>query len=514
LGAILCAILTGKRPVDAADAINLIVLTMKGKLTLPQQYNPKVPGELNAIAKRALQLDPSKRPSALEFVAYLRAYLSGTDLSQYSYSFKERVARTVARHPTATLGLLLGLIIIAVTVFMAQRVEQSRAIQESTERRREALERVKNGMDKAFAFLERGEALGKRGRLGEMDSVLVKSMNAYQSRFLLWKIAELYKRHQLFSRAESVLETAVEAYENPNKELFLLHIITLETDGRIPGTMTNALSRLRAMARKDGHENEFTYFFKGKELGKKKLFHEAIEFYSKAIEYNSTFSMGYNARGLAWFALGQFKKSIADFNRAIQLDPYFDFAYANRGRCHVELSNSKEALTDFNEAIRLNPKHAMAYNNKGVLFSGEKQYKEALPLFSLALKIEPMLVEARVSRAICYYKLKEFSKALKECTAVLKLRPKSIKMYSIRAKTCIQLKKYERAVQDFSSAINLNPKRADLYFNRGLLYIGRKQYRSAVDDWKMVLKLDSSFPKAEIMRERIKAMELKLKDSD
>ncbi|HDI72543.1 MAG TPA: tetratricopeptide repeat protein, partial [Candidatus Altiarchaeales archaeon] len=58
---------------------------------------------------------------------------------------------------------------------------------------------------------------------------------------------------------------------------------------------------------------------------------QAIEYYSKAIEYNPNDASLYNNRGLAYYNLQQYDKAIADYTKAIEIKPDFADAYYNRG---------------------------------------------------------------------------------------------------------------------------------------------------------------------------------------
>src|SRR5687767_4030321 len=100
-------------------------------------------------------------------------------------------------------------------------------------------------------------------------------------------------------------------------------------------------------------------------------FVEAVQFFTKAIQFDSTMVMAYLNRGHAKNKLLDFKGAITDYNRAIKLknltwEESYE-AYFNRGLALASLENMRSALSNFDHAIRLNPQYADAYYNRSIL---------------------------------------------------------------------------------------------------------------------------------------------------
>ncbi|MCY2987212.1 MAG: tetratricopeptide repeat protein [Planctomycetota bacterium] len=71
-------------------------------------------------------------------------------------------------------------------------------------------------------------------------------------------------------------------------------------------------------------------------------------------------------RGCAWYAKGDFDKSIAAFNQALRLNPNHEpayNAYNSRGSAWYAKGEYGEATKDYDQALKLWPDHAAAYTN-------------------------------------------------------------------------------------------------------------------------------------------------------
>jgi formylglycine-generating enzyme required for sulfatase activity len=138
LGAMLVCILTGRSPVDGATATNKIFATLQGRIALPRQRRRDVPAELNSISAKALAVAPGDRYATAEaFVADLRAYLAGEEVSVHRYGLGEVVARMVQRHPTLLVGLVIGSVAaLALALALLAHGREALAVEQAAEQRR------------------------------------------------------------------------------------------------------------------------------------------------------------------------------------------------------------------------------------------------------------------------------------------------------------------------------------------------------------------------------------------
>jgi len=131
-----------------------------------------------------------------------------------------------------------------------------------------------------------------------------------------------------------------------------------ETRAKEKAAYDDAISRLTAIE----------WFEKGYAFCTSGDYRNAINAYTKSIEFNPKYASTYNNRGYAHDKLGNHKQAIKDYNKAIVLDSVDAVAYNNRGCAYIELGNYRKAIKDFNKAIELNPNYAVAYNNRGCAY--------------------------------------------------------------------------------------------------------------------------------------------------
>ena len=63
-----------------------------------------------------------------------------------------------------------------------------------------------------------------------------------------------------------------------------------------------------------------------------------------------TLSCTYNARGIAYYSLGEYQRAVRDYSKAIELDPNDAVAYNNRSLAYRRLGQDVEADADETKA--------------------------------------------------------------------------------------------------------------------------------------------------------------------
>ena len=114
LGLLLFEILTLSPAVTAKTSRAMVVRQREGELDpLVHRFADRIPREVRAIAKKALQTDPARRyPSVAELAADLRRHLAGEAVVAHHDNLLQRSARWLSRHGERAL-LLLGLLLLS-----------------------------------------------------------------------------------------------------------------------------------------------------------------------------------------------------------------------------------------------------------------------------------------------------------------------------------------------------------------------------------------------------------------
>jgi tetratricopeptide (TPR) repeat protein len=107
------------------------------------------------------------------------------------------------------------------------------------------------------------------------------------------------------------------------------------------------------------------YYFKARNLGEQKYFHQAIEYYLKTAELEPQNAVMYNNIGLAYTRLNDYDQAITAFQKAIALDENYGCAHYNLGFSYCTIGDYPQAEKTLLKVIELNQYDvkALKHNN-------------------------------------------------------------------------------------------------------------------------------------------------------
>ncbi|MBX9625817.1 MAG: serine/threonine protein kinase, partial [Gemmataceae bacterium] len=131
LGAVLYELLAGRRPFAAGSVPEVLRAVVERDPVPPRRLVRDVPRDLETVALKCLEKEPSKRyASAAELADDLRRFLAGEPVTARPVGRVGRLARWARRHPdlAALFGLVVGLLtaVAAVAVVSAVRIDDAR----------------------------------------------------------------------------------------------------------------------------------------------------------------------------------------------------------------------------------------------------------------------------------------------------------------------------------------------------------------------------------------------------
>jgi WD40 repeat protein len=108
LGMLLHVLLTGSPPFRAATRAESLRLVRHHEVPSPELRNPLIPRELAMLTQRCLALEPARRPgTAQELAEDLARFVRSESSPSTRRPWRQRVARSMRRHPAASLIALL-----------------------------------------------------------------------------------------------------------------------------------------------------------------------------------------------------------------------------------------------------------------------------------------------------------------------------------------------------------------------------------------------------------------------
>jgi tetratricopeptide (TPR) repeat protein len=134
--------------------------------------------------------------------------------------------------------------------------------------------------------------------------------------------------------------------------------------------LTLVLSLAAVIVQGQDRKKSQEYYIKGQTQFNSARYEKAIEFYTLAIEADSTNYNAWIRRGFTRGMVKDFTGEMEDYSSVIQKDPDHIWAYISRGSAMNRKSMFNEAIVDFNRALEINPKEPEAYNNRGFAKKG------------------------------------------------------------------------------------------------------------------------------------------------
>lgn len=240
----------------------------------------------------------------------------------------------------------------------------------------------------------------------------------------------------------------------------------------------------------------FAYTGRGLVYKDQKQYQLALADYDKVIYYAPNLAYVYNDRGAVYAELGQYERAIEDYNHALRLAPDLVLVYSNRGVAYFRLGDIDRAIQDYDQTIRLGPANANAYNNRGAAYYKLKQYERAIGDYDQGIRIDPGNAVTYNNRGSAYAYLGEHQRAIEDYNQAIELDPDVAKVYNNRGNEYVSLEEYELAMLDYNRAINLSLGSLPAYYtNRGWAYYKMGDMRKAIEDYTTALvKHESGHP--------------------
>jgi tetratricopeptide (TPR) repeat protein len=148
-------------------------------------------------------------------------------------------------------------------------------------------------------------------------------------------------------------------------------------------------------------------------------FDNAIEDYSKAIQYNPSSSMAYIGRAYAEIAKGEYTAAMPDCNMAVMLDPDSADPYDFRGRIFLQMGKYDRCIADYSKAIEINTNSILYYLQRSQAFAGKEDITSAISDYGNILRLAgndfSLMANAYGCRGLCFSKIGQFAKGIQDC---------------------------------------------------------------------------------------------------
>jgi tetratricopeptide (TPR) repeat protein len=334
------------------------------------------------------------------------------------------------------------------------------------------------------------------------------------------ELGEVYQMRNLFQKAayryDQAIKTApklVQGYFNLGNLKFLA------------GDLSSALKQYQICNEINPNFPD-SYLMKGiLKFKVKKNDNESIAYFTQAITADSSFSLAYFWRGLAYLSLEQSEKCIEEWNTLIQFNPENLFYTLMRGFLFIELKDFDKAFIDLKKVLKAgnidedkfigaqtevdkridlyvggNYLISTGYGFSDEVFSLLKKgfclalagnYQEALKSYDEAQALRPSAC-VYFLKAIAYEHSNEHIKALQYYTLALKVDKDIFDAHKKRCVYRIELKDWNGVDEDLMAMFRIQPKSTIAYRLSGIAKSNKGDYQAAINDLNEFIKSDSS----------------------
>jgi len=152
----------------------------------------------------------------------------------------------------------------------------------------------------------------------------------------------------------------------------------------------------------------------------KQLNQVAEEFHPFFIYYN---------RGLSYLAAGTYRQAIEDFSKAIEFGPRSAEAFVRRAMANQQLGEMERSLADYNHAIELDSRLAEARFGRGTWYEQSGKFSSAIADFSKAIDIMPDFAQAYFSRGLLKLQMNLLEPGMDDIRTAARMNLKQAKDY-------------------------------------------------------------------------------------
>jgi len=205
---------------------------------------------------------------------------------------------------------------------------------------------------------------------------------------------------------------------------------------------------------------------------------------------NTKSATAYDLRGLVHRKEGNYPAAQIAFTRAVELNPDFSIGWYNLGQVERNLGNFEASEKHLNKAIALQKNLTKAYFERAMLKKQMGKKQEALDDYNMIIKLEGnYYMEALVNRGLTKKMMGDFAGAKGDLDLAVEEFPEDPGLRKNRGNINLLLGITRKAVDDYTKAIQLDGQYAAAYYNRAIAFFILYDKISACADLEKSLEL-------------------------
>lgn len=201
-----------------------------------------------------------------------------------------------------------------------------------------------------------------------------------------------------------------------------------------------------------------SFFLRGNAKWKEKEYHEAIKWYSEAIEKRPDFSDAYYNRGLVYQILEKNEDALTDFAKASDLDPTFAPALFKKAEMLQTLARFDEALPAVQLLVKSFPDSAANWTLQGDILLQKEDLSGSLASYDRSLSLDSSSVETLINKGVVMQEMNEIDLAEAVFKKALAKGKYQDLLYNNLGYLAIQRMQWDLAASYVKKALEKDPK--------------------------------------------------------
>jgi len=236
------------------------------------------------------------------------------------------------------------------------------------------------------------------------------------------------------------------------------------------------------------------FLLKGNEKLKENDPKGAIDFYTEALELDSTYADAYYNKAMAHLRLNDLDAAISDFSLAIKYRVTYVDAYFKRGLGYIDNGEFYKGREDAQWLIANDGQNWKSHFLNGLVEEKLKNYPAALISFEKAFELNPTNSDLLVNQATVEYYQKEYASAQKLVDEAEQINPDEPNLHNLRSMILFDLGNYAEALQSVEKAIKIDNQQAYYYNNKGLYLLFLDKPEEGLDLINQSIQMDPKNP--------------------
>ncbi|MBI9068943.1 MAG: tetratricopeptide repeat protein [Salinivirgaceae bacterium] len=219
---------------------------------------------------------------------------------------------------------------------------------------------------------------------------------------------------------------------------------------------------------------------------------EAINSYSKAINFKPDFSKALINRAVAYTEIKEYNKAYADYDFVYNLNKNLGALYG-RGISNYYLNKLEQAQIDLELAKNSGFTDPGVFYFLGVVNFELENYSDAIEFYTLCINNKADYVNAYNDRASAKRMVGDFEGAIDDYTKAIKLNPNIDFLYNNLASVYWKSGKLDQAILNYSLAIRINTNYYMAFNNLASVKTEKGDFEGAILDCNQAIKIKPEY---------------------